>query len=185
MSDVDDDESTLKMLVKLTAETKLLYQDLQSTAKMRRARRLLYLAQMGLMAERSMEAGHAPLQAQIANGDTGGKMLSKSSHARMSDQPTESAPAKPEPVTLGDDAKADLDIPRASLDMGRQPEKATEPQAKPPGLSETETQEIGGSDEHANTGDAKGGRKSLGVSPIHEPPGRRRRNAPGWIAKLS
>jgi hypothetical protein len=61
MSEMDDDESTLKTLVKLTAESKLLYQDLQTTPKMRRARRLIYLAQMGLMAEKSMEAGHSPI----------------------------------------------------------------------------------------------------------------------------
>jgi len=50
-----DDDDTLKMLVKLTSESKLLYKDLESTPKMRRARRLLYLAQLGLMTEKTLE----------------------------------------------------------------------------------------------------------------------------------
>ncbi|MDI2144904.1 hypothetical protein KBJ94_22910 [Pseudomonas sp. ITA] len=53
MGKLDDD--TLKMLVKLTSESKLLYKDLESTPKMRRARRLLYLAQLGLMTEKTLE----------------------------------------------------------------------------------------------------------------------------------
>lgn len=53
MSKLDDD--TLKMLVKLTSESKLLYKDLEGISKMRRARRLLYLAQLGLMTERTLE----------------------------------------------------------------------------------------------------------------------------------
>lgn len=51
-----DDDDTLKMLVKLTSESKLLYKDLESTPKMRRARRLLYLAQLGLMTEKTVAA---------------------------------------------------------------------------------------------------------------------------------
>lgn len=54
MSKLDDDD-TLKMLVKLTSESKLLYKDLESTPKMRRSRRLLYLAQLGLMTEKTLE----------------------------------------------------------------------------------------------------------------------------------
>ncbi|MCT9827396.1 hypothetical protein [Pseudomonas veronii] len=54
MSKLDDDD-TLKMLVKLTSESKLLYRDLESISKMRRARRLLYLAQLGLMTEKTLE----------------------------------------------------------------------------------------------------------------------------------
>ena len=54
MSKLDDDD-TLKMLVKLTSESKLLYKDLEGISKMRRARRLLYLAQLGLMTERTLE----------------------------------------------------------------------------------------------------------------------------------
>jgi len=54
MSKLDDDD-TLKMLVKLTSESKLLYKDLEGISKMRRARRLLYLAQLGLMTEKTLE----------------------------------------------------------------------------------------------------------------------------------
>ena len=53
MGKLDDD--TLKMLVKLTSESKLLYKDLESMPKMRRARRLLYLAQLDLMTENTLE----------------------------------------------------------------------------------------------------------------------------------
>lgn len=55
-----EDDDTLKMLVKLTSESKLLYKDLESTSKMRRARRLLYLAQLGLMTEKTLEGEHSP-----------------------------------------------------------------------------------------------------------------------------
>ncbi len=54
MSKLEDDD-TLKMLVKLTSESKLLYKDLEGISKMRRARRLLYLAQLGLMTEITLE----------------------------------------------------------------------------------------------------------------------------------
>ncbi|WP_095158370.1 hypothetical protein [Pseudomonas sp. Irchel 3E13] len=54
MSEVVEDD-TLKMVVKLTSESKMLYNDLESISKMRRARRILYLAQLGLMFERTLE----------------------------------------------------------------------------------------------------------------------------------
>lgn len=54
MSEVVEDD-TLKMVVKLTSESKMLYNDLESISKMRRARRILYLAQLGLMYERTLE----------------------------------------------------------------------------------------------------------------------------------
>lgn len=110
MSEVVDDD-TLKMLVKLTSESKLLYRDLESTPKMRRARRLLYLAQLGLMTEKTLDGEPqlgvrmpAPGLAPAVNVEVGGAANGET--FKTTDEPEQVKSAPPTPL-LADEPQLD------------------------------------------------------------------------------